>query len=177
MPLELQVIRAGDFVCLDADEHLDYEASKKALQSLAHACRKRGLDRALLDLRALPVPAKPLFTPTQLAALIGTFHQAGFGRQQRLAVLYKTDPHGGVRTFAFIGRIQGWQVRAFDDFEQAFHWLSEETARQAARRENEIPVPITKRRSEVKKLPAGFPAGVAGTRPARPVRRGTPKQP
>src|SRR5882672_10912088 len=103
MPVELQVIRAGEFVRLDADEQLDFAASRKALQSLAWACQKRGLDHALLDLRALPVPAKPSFTPTQLAALVATFREAGFGRHQRLAVLYRSDPHGGARAFAFIG--------------------------------------------------------------------------
>ena len=41
MPVELQVIRASEFVCLDADELLDFEASKNALQGLAQACRKR----------------------------------------------------------------------------------------------------------------------------------------
>ena len=173
MPVELQVIHASEFVCLDAKAQLDFEASKLALQSLAHACRKRGLDRALLDLRGLPVPAKPLFTPTQLADFIGTFRQAGFGRQQKLAVLYKTDPHGGVRTFAFIGRIQGWQVRAFDEFERAFLWLSEATARPSERPENEIPIPITKRQSEPKKLLANFSAGAARIKTARPARRAT----
>jgi hypothetical protein len=34
VPFELQVIRASECVCLDADEHLDFEASKKAIQSL-----------------------------------------------------------------------------------------------------------------------------------------------
>jgi hypothetical protein len=176
MPLELQVIRASEFVCLDPDEHLNFEESKKTLQTLAQACKKRGLDRALLDLRALQIPAKPLFTPTQLAALIGTFREAGFGRQQKLAVLYKADPHGGVRTFAFIGRIQGWQVRAFDEFEAAFHWLSEESIRNAEHRESAVSVPITKRQGEVKKLPIGITAGSSGTRAARPVRRITSKQ-
>jgi hypothetical protein len=162
MPVELQIIRASEFVCLDAHEQLDFEASKKALQSLAHACQKRGLDRALLDLRALPVPDKPVFTPTQLAALVGTFRDAGFGRNQRLAVLYRSDPHGGARAFAFIGRIKGWQVRAFDEFEGALHWLSEETIRQPARRENEIPVPINKRQGKVKRLSVNLPTGEPG---------------
>ena len=160
MPVELQVIKASEFVALDGDEQLNFESSIKALQALAQACRKRGLDRALLDLRAMPVPAKPLFTPTQLAALIATFHQAGFGRNQRLAVLYRSDPHRGARTFAFIGRIQGWQVRAFSEFEEALHWLSEETTPEAAEcGENEIPIPILKRQSEVKKLSVDLPVG------------------
>jgi hypothetical protein len=169
MPVDLQVIQANEFVCLDADEQLNFEASKEALQTLALACRKRGLDRALLDLRAVPIPDRPLFTPTQLAALVRTFHDAGFGREQRLAVLYRSDPHGGARTFAFIGRIQGWQVRAFEEFEAAFHWLSEETPGGAAHQENEITIPITKRPSEGKKLPVG--EEVSGTSAERPARR------
>src|SRR5947208_11951203 len=91
MSLELQVIRASEFVCLDPDEHLDFEASKKALQLLALACHKRGLNCAVVDLRSLPVPSKPQFTKTQLAALVGTFRDAGFSRQQRLALLYHQD--------------------------------------------------------------------------------------
>ncbi len=146
MPVELQIIRASEFVRLDPHDLLDFEESKKALQLLAHACLKRELDRALLDLRAVPIPDRPRFTPTQLAALVQTFREAGFGKYQRLAVLYRTDPHGGARAFAFIGRIQGWQVRAFSDFEDAVLWLSEGIESHA----DEVPVRITKRKGKQK---------------------------
>ena len=171
MPLDLHVIRASEFVCLDADERLDFAASKKALQTLAQACRKRGLDCALLDLRSLPVPVRPVFTPTELAALVGTFHEAGFGRHQRLAVLYRIDPHGGARKFAFIGRIRGWQVRAFSEFEAAFLWLSEENGRPARGRENEISIPITSRPKPVKKLPVDSDAKEPAASLVNPKRR------
>src|SRR5258705_341866 len=105
MPLELQIIRASEFVSLGAHERLDFDESKKALALLARACRKRGVHRAVLDLRDLPVPDKPLFTPDQLAALVETFREAGFTRRQRLAVLYREDKYYGVRLFAFIGTI------------------------------------------------------------------------
>src|SRR4051812_26676501 len=101
MPLELEIIRASEFVRLSAKGHLDFAASKQALRDLAYACHKRGLTRALLDLRELPPPPQPLFTPGELAALVETFREAGFSRRQRLAVLYRTDPHSGARTFAF----------------------------------------------------------------------------
>jgi len=107
MPLELHVIRASEFVRVDAHEHLDFEASAKALQALAQACRKRGLGCALLDLRAVPVPDKPLFTTKEIAALVLTFRDAGFSVEQRLAVLYHQDVYGGIRDFAFISRIGG----------------------------------------------------------------------
>jgi hypothetical protein len=174
MPVELQVIRAGEFVCLDPDEHLDFEASKQALQSLAQACRKRGLDRALLDLRGLPVPAKPLFKPKQLAALIGTFRAAGFGRHQRLAVLYRSDPHGGARKFAFIGRIQGWQVQAFAEFEAALYWLSEEASSPVGGEGNEIPIPIRKRSGQGNKPSVSLSVQKSESIPVRPVRETPP---
>lgn len=123
MPIDLQVIRTADFVCLDAGDHINFEESQKALQGLAAACRKRGLDRAMLDLRDLPVLEKPRFTGTELAALVGAFREAGFSRHQRLAVLYRHDVYGGVRRFTFFSRMRGLQVQAFHEFEDAMHWL------------------------------------------------------
>ena len=37
MSIELQVIRASDFIRLGADEYLDLEASKEALRAMAQA--------------------------------------------------------------------------------------------------------------------------------------------
>lgn len=124
MPFELQVINATEFVRIGPQSRLDFKTSKETLARLAQSCRTRGLDRALLDLRSLPVPAKPLFTPAELAELVGTFREVGFGPRQWLAVLCRSDPHGGARTFAFISRMRGWRVRAFEDFESALLWLS-----------------------------------------------------
>ena len=49
MPFELQVIRATEFVRVGPQGRLDLKTSKKTLATLAQACRKRGVDRALLD--------------------------------------------------------------------------------------------------------------------------------
>jgi hypothetical protein len=123
MPIDLQVIRASDFVCLDAGDHLNFEDSRKALQGLATTCRKRGLNRAMLDLRELPVLDRPRFTNAELAELVCAFRDAGFSRHQRLAVLYRQDVYGGVRKFTFFSRMRGLQVQAFHEFEDAMSWL------------------------------------------------------
>lgn len=144
MPFELQIIRATEFVRIGPQGRPDFKATKETLAMLAEACRKRGLDRALLDLRSLAVPPKPLFTPSELEALIETFHEAGFRRRQRLAVLYRSDPHLGVRMFAFIGRMKGWHVRAFGDFESALMWLSASEPEKRPRPEGEaLPIQFT----------------------------------
>ena len=133
MPLELQVIRASEFVRLKPDQLLDFVESRKALSLLAAACRKRGMTRALLDLRDLPVPDKPLFKPQQLASLVDSFAEAGFQASDRLAILYSIDRWHGVRTFAFIGKLKGCQIRAIQDFEEAMEWLSEEPEKESAK--------------------------------------------
>ena len=127
MPIELQIIRASEFVRVGPQGDFDFESSHFVLSQLAAACRRRGISRALLDLRALQSKRLPVFSPTELATLIDTFHRIGFSHQDRLAVLYTDDPHHRVRMFAFIGKLRGWLVRAFDDdFEQALTWLSDD---------------------------------------------------
>lgn len=125
MPVELQIIRAQEFIRLGATERLDLAASKAALAALARACRKRGIGRALLDLRGVQPGATPKFSPADLAVLVSTFREAGFTETDRLAVLYSSDPHRRARLFAFLGTMHGWNVAAFGDFEAALLWLAE----------------------------------------------------
>ena len=124
MPMELQIIRAKEFIRLGAHGRFDLKLSKSALASLAAACCKRGINQALLDLRALQPGPKPVFTGNDLVKLVNTFHEVGFTHQQKLAVLYSSDPHHRARLFAFIARLRGWSVQAFEDFEAAMNWLS-----------------------------------------------------
>jgi hypothetical protein len=166
MPIELNLIRASEFIRLDADEHIDFEASKRTLQDLAAACWKRGIGRAILDIRNLPVPDKPIFTHSELAALAGAFREAGFTRHQRLAILYKQDVYGGVRNFAFFSKLRGMQVQAFDDFETAFYWLTEERPAEL-KQGDEIPI----LRHDAKKRTEELIAGTRRPPVLRPIRR------
>lgn len=125
MPVELQIIRAQEFIRLSATERLDLAASKAVLAALARACRKRGIGRALLDLRGITPGVTPKFAPSDLAELVNTFGEAGFTVTDRLAVLYSSDPHRRARLFAFLGTMHGWNVAAFGNFEEALLWLSD----------------------------------------------------
>ena len=122
--MELQIIRAQEFIRLGAHGRVDLKASKEILAELAAACRKRGINQALLDLRALHFGPKPVFSPHDLAVLVNTFREIGFTHRERLAVLYLSDPYHRARLFSFIATVHGWNVRAFDGFEEAVTWLS-----------------------------------------------------
>lgn len=147
--IELQVIRAGDFICFDAEEHLNFEESKKVLEQLALACRKRGIDRAMVDLRELPVPDKPRFTEAQLEGLVGAFRDSGFGHRQRLAILHRHDVHGTIREFTSIGRKRGLQVQSFFEYDKAMHWLGKSMEGRAEQKQG-AEVPILKKKGTSK---------------------------
>ena len=127
MSMELQIIRSSDFIRVGPEKTLDFAASKAALAELAAACRKRGINRAMLDLRGLEPGPTPVFSPTDLANLVNTFHEIGFTNNEKLAVLYGSDPHHRARMFAFIGTLRGWHVAAFGSYEDAMLWLSDDS--------------------------------------------------
>lgn len=156
MPIELQIIRAQEFIRLGAHGHFDLEASKDVLKQLATACWKRGINQALLDIRALHPGPKPVFSARDLVALVHTFREVGFTQKHRLAVLYGSDPHYRARLFSFIATVRGWKVQAFNDFEKAIFWLSAAEPEASAAAESEVTagprrVPVRKH----KPLPSG----------------------
>src|SRR6516164_7916236 len=124
MSLRVEIIRAAEFVRVGAEGKFDLAASKAALSTVAAACRKRGVEDAVLDLRALQPGPKPVFTTSDLVELVNTFPEVGFTKRLRLAILYRSDPHKRARLFAFVSTLHGWSVQAFGDFEHALHWLS-----------------------------------------------------
>jgi sulfatase modifying factor 1 len=171
MPMELQIIRAHEFIRLGAHGHIDMKASKAVLAELAAACCKRGINQALLDLRALHPGPKPVFSLNDLAVLVGTFREIGFTRKQRLAVLYLSDPHHRARMFAFFAKMRGWRVQAFNGFEEAVLWLSgagsepSEVETEYSTRAKKVPVRKLKNLKAASK-PASPPAIPIKSKPA-----------
>ena len=120
MPLDVQIIRASEFVRLGAHGAFDFESTRSVLIAMADACRKRGIDRALIDIRG----ASSNLTRNDLAALGKTFGAAAVCRRLRLAILHRKDQGGRAKLFAFFSAMRGRNVRAFEDFEEGLVWLS-----------------------------------------------------
>ena len=175
MPLKIEVIQATEFVRVGPEGHFDLAASKAALATVAAACRKRGIQHAIVDLRALEPGPKPVFTPADLVELVSTFPAVGFTKRLRLAILYRSDPHKRARLFAFLSTLRGWSVRAFGDFEEALLWLSrgQETPARPARAAGAQAIPI-RFRDQAAGAPsrAASAAGRLGNRLAGPKRAG-----
>jgi len=156
MSLQVEIIRASEFVRVGPAGHFDLPASKAALATVAAACRKRGIQHAVMDLRALQPGPKPVFSPADLLELVNTFPAIGFTRRLRLAILYRSDPHKRTRLFAFLGMLHGWNVRAFGDFEEAVQWLSkgDEDEAESPGAEESVPVKIHRARRGMRRRTA-----------------------
>lgn len=147
MSLQIEIIRAAEFIRVGAEGRFDLPASKEMLRTVVAACRKRGIDNAVVDLRALLPGPKPVFSTSDLLELVNTFPEAGFTKQLRLAILYRSDPHKRARLFAFLGTLHGWQVQAFGDFEDAILWIAQrqETSDHPAQAPSGKSIPIRTR--------------------------------
>jgi len=142
MPLELQIIRASEFIRLGAQGQHDLASSREILKQLAGACRRRGIERALLDLRDVYPGATPMLTRDDLASLVNTFCNIGFSDRLRLVLLYSADPHHRVRMFALMSILHGWNVKASENFEEALSWLSQEESAEDLKEPGAQEVPV-----------------------------------
>jgi hypothetical protein len=122
MPYNLHIIRSEDFFRLDTHGHFDLESSRRVLAALAAACREQEIEQALLDVRN----SEGTLSTTDLYALAAAFGEIGIPPTFRLAVLHRFVGGEKAEFFAMCANNRGWNVRAHDNFEDAFEWLSTE---------------------------------------------------
>ena len=120
MACSVHVVKASDFVRLDARGRLDLAESHRVLSDVARECVERGIGAALLDVRDLYTDLKL----TDVYQLARAFHDMGFRTTDRLAVLHRYNSAEKAEFFAMCAADRGFDVRAFEDFEAAVEWFS-----------------------------------------------------
>ena len=123
MPFHLSVVRAGEFVRCGTHGSIHLGESRRILLSLADALFRRGVDKAILDLRNNTID--PPLTYAQLYELASTFRVAGFGARQRLALIVPPDRYSKAQFFAICASEGRWNCLPFCTFEEALDWLAE----------------------------------------------------
>ena len=119
MPFNLQIVKTSDFVKLNAQGQLDVQQSHDVLAGLAKVCIDRGIDCALLDVRDM----KSALKLNDLHALAKAFQEMGFREHHRLAVLHRYNAGERAEMFAMFATDRGWNVRAFEEYEEAIEWF------------------------------------------------------
>jgi hypothetical protein len=119
----LHVVRTDDFLRFRTDGSPDLEESITLLKHLAQECIDLGLTRVLLDLRARPEDST--LRISDIYTLARTFHEIGFGKHHRLAVLHRHRAGERAELFAMLAKLDGWTVETFDNYEDAIEWFGE----------------------------------------------------
>jgi hypothetical protein len=122
MAYNLQVVKTSDFVRMDGKGNLDLVESRRALERIAKTCIERGASCALLDVRKVHSDLKY----EDLYTLITAFNAMGFRKDHRLAILHRYSGGEKADFFALCASTRGWNVRAFDNYEEAIEWFETE---------------------------------------------------
>lgn len=120
MPFEVQMIKASEFLRLGVHGLIDLNASCDILQKIANACARRGICRALLDVRDVNSD----LSNDEVVALANSLGAMGFTKATRVAVLHGNDRDAQARLFAACAISRGWNLRPFFDYEEATDWLA-----------------------------------------------------
>jgi hypothetical protein len=125
MSYDLHIVRPADFVRLDAHGRINLEESRRMLASVARECAQRGVPCTLIDARDVEPGVLSL---NDLYLLAREFRELGFEKKHRLAILHRYSSSERAEFFAMCASDGGWDVRAFENFEEAIDWLNEPTA-------------------------------------------------
>lgn len=122
MVLNIQLIRPGDFIKTSPKGELDLQSSKEILSSLAAASTSDSLRPMLLDLRQ----TTSVLNTVDLFELGSGLLEYGLVFRRKTAVLTRSDDsfeRGNF--FELVARNRGYNVKTFDNFEDAILWLAE----------------------------------------------------
>lgn len=120
MAYDLRVITPQDFLRVDRSGEVDPEASRDMLKSAFKACADADIHHILLDVRKLHGE----LSFREISALASDLGRLGMNSNHRLAILHR--PRAVQAPFlAELADRNGWTVKSFDNFEDAFHWLNE----------------------------------------------------
>ena len=120
MTPEVRIIPIKEFLRSDVSGTLDLERSLSILRKLAEECKNRNVDRILIDTREATSNASMLDVWTLAKKL------ANSGFRARVAVVNRPKDDFDRGAFLELCAVnQGYELKAFHEFEAAFTWLNE----------------------------------------------------
>ena len=120
MPINIAIIQTRDFIRASADGALDLDASRRLLVDVVSAIRRAGEHNVLIDTRAAAPTRLSRTDLWKLGVAAGTQPALAQGR---VALLVPLDKKDDAEFFESVARLEGANVQAFSDFENAISWL------------------------------------------------------
>ena len=120
MKAEIKFVKTRDFIKTTASGQLNLEQSKKVLEEIARLNTPDDLHDILVDIRETE-PGLSLSEIYELVTAVGNHRQAF---RKKIAILLGAQhDFDKARFLEMCASNRGYNVNAFDDFEEAVNWL------------------------------------------------------
>jgi hypothetical protein len=121
-PTQSGVVRADDFLRLDAKGGLSVARTRRAFCAVARKrVQRKQLTHAVLDFRKVSAAN---VSPGELFEVVATvLEEAGFRKSDRVAILRPTGRGDRARFSSLCASNRGWHVEAFPNPEHAIEWM------------------------------------------------------
>jgi hypothetical protein len=125
MSHHVRIIALDEFLQTTVEGTVALESSEQILRRIADACNEHGQHRVLIDATKVPERSLSVIDLYQLGSNLQSY---GFSPSHRIALL--CNPGGSTeraKFFELVAVNRGSSVRVFDNRDEAWSWLSEET--------------------------------------------------
>lgn len=120
MPTRINVVPANEFIVASADGEVDFPGTRAGLMKILKAAALHPEAHVLVDVRE----ASSRLQPYEVYSLVAVFNELEPPFDGRLAIVNRPkDEFNRAQFFALAARVQGFQVAAFQDFDEALRWL------------------------------------------------------
>ena len=120
MPHDIKIVSANEFVRTNAKGEFDLEETKILLLTVLSKMKDANIYDVVLDVRE----AYSKMTGVEVLKLFTHLHHLGSLSNRKIAIVYRPkDDLDRAKMFEVCAQKRGYQVGAFQDFEEAITWL------------------------------------------------------
>ena len=120
MPQDIKIVSAREFVRTNAKGEFDLEETKNLLLTVLSKMKDANIYDVMLDVRE----ASSKMTGVEVLKLFTHLHHLGSLSNRKIAIVYRPkDDLDRAKMFEVCAQNRGYQVGAFQDFEEAITWL------------------------------------------------------
>ncbi len=120
MSQDIKIVSAREFVRTNAKGEFDLEETKNLLLTVFSKMKETNVSDVVLDVRE----ASSTMTGVEVLKLFTDLHHLGSLSNRKIAIVYRPkDDLDRAKMFEVCAQKRGYQVGAFQDFEEAITWL------------------------------------------------------
>lgn len=121
MPYSIEIVHVEDFVRYNSRKVPNLQSARESLRAIGETCRSRGINRVLIDSRAVEVP----LSMPELYFVASALVEVGFPRSVWVAILPRPDRFDRAEFAALCAENRGWNARPVRTYEEAMAWFGQ----------------------------------------------------